>query len=80
MKGSEAFMSKINTGGQDQLSNIDDAKKEADEAADMTAKLEAEGFKCALSCSLNYPKILFLSVSCRDPEASMGNKKLRLRT
>ena len=52
-------MSKINTGGQDQLSNIDDAKKEADEAADMTAKLEAEGFKCALSCSLNYPKILF---------------------
>ena len=43
-------------------------------------RLEAEGFKCALSCSLNYPKILFLSVSCRDPEASMGNKKLRLRT
>ncbi len=43
-------------------------------------RLEAEGFKCALSCSLDYPKILFLSVSCRDPEASMGDKTLRLRT
>jgi hypothetical protein len=43
-------------------------------------RLEAEGFKCALSCSLDYPKILFLSVSCRDPEASMGDKTIRLKT
>lgn len=42
-------------------------------------RLEAEGFKCTLSYSPSYPKTLFLRVSCRDNEASIGGNTLRLK-